>query len=113
MDIQYYVQQTCGCHIVMPVFSAEAADSFPARRVTAMNEFYTSMTEHISTYAAGLYAEFPHSRYTCLGEVSREENGCLTVQFRLFRRTPGQPSTSRILRHIWQDGLLLRQIVDR
>lgn len=113
MEIQYHVTQNRGCHIVMPVFSADASDPFPARRIAAMNDFYASMTENICTCAAALYSEFSHSRYSCLGEAFLEKNGCLTVHFRLFRRIPGQQSVSRVIRHTWQNGLLLRQHIEQ
>lgn len=113
MEIQYHITQNRGCYIVMPVFSADTSDTFPARRIAAMNDFYTFMEKNICAYAASLCEDLPHSRYSCVGEACCEENGCLTVQFRLFRRTPGQQSASRTIRHIWQKGLLLRQITDR
>ncbi len=112
MDIQYQVTQTRGCYIIMPFFTAEASDTFPARRITDMNDFYASVTESIRQYAAQLAKDFPHSRYTCLGEVFLSENGDFTVELRLHRRSPGQKSVSRLIRHIWRQGLLLRQITE-
>ena len=112
MDIQYRVSQTRGCHIVMPVFSPEVSDPFPDRRIADMNAFYTAMEKTVSTYAADLYKAFPHSRYICLGEALRDTNSTLTVLFRLYQRIPGQPGTTRIIRHIWKNGLLLRQLVE-
>jgi len=113
MDIHYTAIQMKGCSIVMPVFSAAETDSIPPRRIDAMNAFYTAMTDSIRAYAAALLQEMPHSRYICQGEAQQTENGNLLIRFRLSRRTAGHTAAARTLQHIWQDGLLIRQLIDR